>query len=107
MQVLISTQNESYGFFGTSQSNYGLSVREAARLFNAVAQHMVASGFAPSADAARDFLDSRYGRHFADALSYRVSMPCCEWELLTVAAVAELADPKARRSWVRSLALAA
>jgi hypothetical protein len=99
MQIV--TANESWGFFGTLQSNNGVSVREAADLFNRAGQHLIARGFVRDAEQAVAFLDSRYGRHFADALSFHVALPAPSVESLAGAVAIELANSE--KSWRRSI----
>jgi hypothetical protein len=62
----IRTNNEEWGFYGTTQSNEGASDRRAARDFNEAAQ-AAKELFGLSDDEARDLLDARDGRHIADA----------------------------------------
>jgi hypothetical protein len=55
------TRNEAWGFFGTMQ----LAGADPMQSWNA-ASAMIAAETDASAEAVRDFLDSRHGRHFAD-----------------------------------------
>ena len=59
--TILPTRNEAYGFFGTMQ----LSGADPMQGWNA-ASAMIAAETDASAEAVRDFLDSRHGRHFAD-----------------------------------------
>lgn len=65
----IETQNESWGFFGTLRMNseYTITEEQAAKLFDATARKLMAE-FGLTADFAREYLDSRDGRHLADAM---------------------------------------
>lgn len=68
---LISTQNESWGFFNALRTTPTLEMSEAmaAYAFDACA-HAVMAEYRIDADAARRFLDSRYARHVADRMTY-------------------------------------
>lgn len=55
------TRNEAWGFFGTI-SNGGVDAKEAW----AIALNLIIDTVDCSGEAAREFLDSRDGRHFAD-----------------------------------------
>lgn len=69
MAKLIETQNEQFGFFGTSKSNYGLSDKATAELFDFTAKRIAVKGNV-SHGLAREYLDATYGRHMSDALSF-------------------------------------
>ena len=59
---MITTQNETWGFYGTLLRN---EVGGAAALFDEAARELMAR-FGLTADEARDVLDGRIGRHMAD-----------------------------------------
>jgi hypothetical protein len=59
--TILPSRNEPHGFFGTMQ----LAGSDPMQGWNA-ASAMIAAETEASAEAVRDFLDSRYGRHFAD-----------------------------------------
>jgi hypothetical protein len=65
---MITTANHAWGFYGTCRSNFLLTDQQAAEVFNLVAQHLIAVQIVPDAESAQRALDSRHGRHFADAL---------------------------------------
>lgn len=65
----LKSKNIDWGFSGTMSTNYGLSRKMIADLFNKVVVE-VAKVFKTEKSIARDFLDSRAGRHLADALSF-------------------------------------
>ena len=60
-KTILPTRNEAHGFFGTMQ----LAGADPMQSWTA-ASVMIAAGTDASAEAVRDFLDSRHGRHFAD-----------------------------------------
>jgi hypothetical protein len=60
----LPTRNEAWGFFGTMQT-VGADPMQA---WNAACA-MIAAETDASPEGVRDFLDSRYGRHFADAVA--------------------------------------
>lgn len=66
---MIKSTNPDWGFFGTTQRNYNFSDEATERLFDATAQ-MLSKQFKLSAPQIVSFLDSKYGRHFADELSF-------------------------------------
>ena len=59
--TILPTRNEPWGFFGTMQTA-GADPMQAWTAASA----MIAAETEASAEGVRDFLDSRYGRHFAD-----------------------------------------
>ena len=59
--TILPTRNEAYGFFGTMR----LAGADPMQSWTA-ASAMIAAETDASAEAVRDFLDSRQGRHFAD-----------------------------------------
>jgi hypothetical protein len=59
---MITTTNETWGFFGTLQGN---GATDAGATFDAAARTLVAK-LKITADRARDVLDARIGRHLAD-----------------------------------------
>jgi len=59
---MITTANETWGFFGTLRSN---GAADAEATFDAAARELVAR-LDLTADQARDVLDARIGRHLAD-----------------------------------------
>lgn len=61
----LATQNHEHGFWGTSKSNgYDVDMT-----WNAVSQ-ILSSEFELTPEQTRDLLDSRFGRHLADDLSF-------------------------------------
>lgn len=64
---LITTQNECYGFFGTM----GCIGQDSAKAW-AIALPLIITATACPDWAVRDFLDSRYGRHFADEVANHI-----------------------------------
>lgn len=66
---MIKTTNPEWGFFGTTQRNYNFSDEATERLFDVTAQ-MLSKQLKLSAPQIVSFLDSRYGRHFSDELSF-------------------------------------
>lgn len=61
----MKTQNEAWGFYGTvSQLDIGIDPELA---WEVAMDALIDRGVTP--EQARDFLDSRYGRHVADHLS--------------------------------------
>lgn len=73
----IKTQNPEWGFYGTTVQNLDATDEQAARLFAqagvAVAKHLAASRIAATPEQVRAYLDSRCGRHLADAINATVS----------------------------------
>lgn len=62
------SRNREWGFFGTLKSNFGVSDMQAAKLFDLATSLLI--GFTETVpEMARDFMDSTYGRHFADGLT--------------------------------------
>jgi hypothetical protein len=59
---MITTANETWGFFGTLQGN---GATDAGATFDGAARELIAR-LALTADQARDLLDARIGRHMAD-----------------------------------------
>ena len=57
----LPSRNEAWGFFGTMQT----AGADPMQAWNA-ASAMIAAETDASPEGVRDFLDSRYGRHFAD-----------------------------------------
>ena len=55
-----ATRNDAWGFFGT--------MNEHAKAAWPLAMHVIADATNQSLDAVRIFMDSRYGRHFADSV---------------------------------------
>lgn len=65
---MVISNNKEWGFFGTLKSNFGVSDSQAAKLFSTASQFFADSCDTPEEVAAM-FLDSTYGRHFADSLT--------------------------------------
>ena len=63
------TNNEYYGLFGTLRSNYDLKRSEAHKVFDHF-EKKLKKEFKGHPNMARDFLDSKSGRHFADDMSF-------------------------------------
>jgi hypothetical protein len=63
----LPTRNEAWGFFGTMQRAGADPMQD----WNA-ASAMIAAATDASPEGVRDFLDSRYGRHFADDVVDRI-----------------------------------
>lgn len=66
---MIKPMNETWGFYGTSKGNYELPEEKLASIYDKVAKLLVQE-LAISERKAQCFLDSRFGRHFSDALSF-------------------------------------
>lgn len=66
------SKNHQWGFFGSLKMNYGVSDLQASKLFQFAVTSLVTFNDAPEEIAAM-FLDSTYGRHFADTLSNHVN----------------------------------
>jgi hypothetical protein len=62
--TILPTRNDAWGFFGTMQR----AGADPMQSWNA-ASAMIAAETEASAEAVRDFLDSRHGRHFADEVA--------------------------------------
>jgi len=87
MQIV--SQTTSWGFFGSSETNYGLSDADLAILFQRAGEQIVAAGLVANAEQAVEFLDGRLGWHFSDALSFHVvGLPTLDQ--LTAAVAVEL-----------------
>ncbi len=67
--TILKTRNPDFGFFATAQGNYKLSDAEQDAAWSA-AMHALMALHGAQAEDARNFLDSRYGRHFADSLTF-------------------------------------
>lgn len=65
MTTTLPSRNEEWGFFGTTHQNFPGT---AAVAFADASRQLVAETGA-SAEGARDFLDSRHGRHFAEMVN--------------------------------------
>lgn len=61
----ITSRNESWGFFSTIRENLKLTQAQTEQAFDSAAR-FTAERLQMSPEAARRFLDSRYGRHLAD-----------------------------------------
>jgi len=68
---MITTQNHAWGFYGTLMLNEGMNETEAAAAFDAFASEVLVGKYGMNEDEARDFLDSKIGRHLADAMCTR------------------------------------
>lgn len=68
-----AAQNKGWGFYGTLKSNYQLKDSEAAKVF-AHAEKQLSKLGKVSIEQARDFLDSKDGRHVADDLSFQINL---------------------------------
>lgn len=64
----IATQNTEWGFFGTciQNMNYDCTEQQVADIWDSVVSLVMARGV--SAENAREYLDSRMGRHLCDNL---------------------------------------
>jgi hypothetical protein len=66
--TILPTRNDAWGFFGTMQR----AGADPMQSWNA-ASAMIAAETEASAEAVRDFLDSRHGRHFADDVASEIA----------------------------------
>jgi hypothetical protein len=65
--TILPTRNEEWGFFGTIGRSENAAADPATAWDIAFARIAETTGAAP--EGVRDFLDSRHGRHFADAVA--------------------------------------
>ena len=93
MTTMLPTANPEWGFWGTSERNG----YDAAMAWEA-AGDTLATGFDLTPVEIRDLLDSRFGRHLADDLSFIDSGPASP-EAIETHIMARLADRGWRR-WV-------
>ena len=68
---MITTENHAWGFYGTLRSNEGMDDTEAAAAYHAVASEILVGKYGMEEDEARRLLDSKIGRHLADAMHTR------------------------------------
>jgi hypothetical protein len=80
MPEILATRNEAWGFFGTTLSNTGCSDADARDIWDDVNCELIHE-FGLTSEQARDFLDSRDGRHLADAMTHDgwISGPLPTW----------------------------
>lgn len=69
MKSKVQSQNKVWGFYGTTQTNYGIADSVMDQVYDAAAKALT-NMLGVSIDEARVFLDSKYGRHFSDELSF-------------------------------------
>ena len=65
--AILPTRNEAWGFFGTMAS-LEHELADAAEAWT-LASRAIAANTGAAPEGVRDFLDSRYGRHFADEVA--------------------------------------
>ena len=77
MPEILATRNEAWGFFGTTLSNTGCSDAD---IWDDVSCELIHE-FGLTSEQACDFLDSRDGRHLADAMTHDgwISGPLPAW----------------------------
>lgn len=92
MDTVLATNNETWGFWGTTERN-GYPVELAWE----AASRFLAARFELSAVRTRDLLDSRFGRHLADDLSFAGADLTAE----IITAHLEARFSPERRDWVR------
>lgn len=68
MESICKTNNQEWGFFGTCRSNTGCSIEQAEDIWNDVGIDLIVN-FGMTGEQARDFLDSKIGRHIADSMT--------------------------------------
>lgn len=66
--TILATRNEEWGFFGT-MTQTGHNAPEAWAAASAAIAETIGDHEGHAAEGIRDFLDSRLGRHFADAVA--------------------------------------
>ena len=71
MKTIPASRNEAFGFYGTVET-MGLEPRTAWDL----ALRQICDAIGCSAEGARDFLDSKLGRHFADEVGNHLAGDC-------------------------------
>lgn len=93
---MITTQNESWGFYNEARNSalrsitgdpdsYGTDAQRvqaeklAAKAFDRVARELVSAGTVQTKDVARDFLDSRMGRHLGDQIGHTGLAASVKW----------------------------
>ena len=64
----LRSRNREWGFFGTFQSSSGLSDRRVGIAFATAQRELRCIDPSLTAEAARDLLDSTFGRHLADGV---------------------------------------
>ncbi len=62
--------DDSWGFFGTLDMNERLGLRESIEAWNDAFEIFRSAPWQPTDIAIRNFLRSRWGRHFADSTSF-------------------------------------
>ena len=65
----MESRNTTWGYHGTLKTNYDLTEAETVEVFSKTVR-LLADQTDQDERVARDFLDSRSGRHFADHLSF-------------------------------------
>lgn len=90
--------DQSWGFLGTIADNFGVSREVAADVYDLNAHHLIARLEVRDLDEARRFLDSRQGRHLADAATFhRPDEPTAG----KIACAVLIAGPKEFIEWFR------
>lgn len=69
--TVLSSQNTEWGFWGTIRRHESEPDADVARAWE-LASRAIAAATGASPEGVRDFLDSRQGRHFADAVANRL-----------------------------------
>jgi hypothetical protein len=72
------SRNEGYGATGTLITSHGASVEQAAKRFGSLASQ-ISSKFGLSSTQARDYLDSRNGRHLVDEIGMNGDVTTVGW----------------------------
>ena len=67
--TILPTRNEAWGFYGTIDQIRNDLAADPAKAWPA-AFEAIAEATGASPEGVRDFLDSRYGRHFADSVAH-------------------------------------
>jgi hypothetical protein len=97
MNESITTKNEEYGFYGTSKVNSDLSGKDTAKLFDIAARKIKALRPKLSDQTVQRILDSKFGRHLADELSFHVEGSMNDAD---VSALTKAFDSALKKGWV-------
>jgi len=95
---MIKTTNIEWGFFGTSKRNYDLRNSQTEELYNWTAKKLMKE-IKVSEAVVVQFLDSKMGRHFSDALSFFVSAK--ELEICELTKAVELFLKSNQKNWLQ------
>lgn len=101
----MASQNKDWGFYGTIKSIFDLSGRDTDKVFD-FAENLISKIYDIKDEKSSEFLDSKWGRHLADEITFHVKKYDLELEEIKEAVKKTIEGAKWISKPVKQIALA-